>query len=88
MRGIISQPAFAEDARWNAEREAVARGTRLPAESALAIGTGPNRRIFTKKLGSQQTPCWRKADSNPWSPLNGRRVRDHPCHLARIRIPA
>ena len=25
---------------------------RLPPESALAIGTSPNRRIFTKKLGS------------------------------------
>jgi alkanesulfonate monooxygenase SsuD/methylene tetrahydromethanopterin reductase-like flavin-dependent oxidoreductase (luciferase family) len=24
----------------------------------------------------------------PWSPLHGRRVRDHPCRLARIRIPA
>jgi uncharacterized membrane protein len=31
---------------------------------------------------------WRNAASNPWSPLHGRRVRDHPCRLARIRIPA
>ena len=38
--------------------------------------------------GSHATPRWRKADSNPWSPLHGRRVRDHPCRLARIRIPA
>src|SRR5438270_12592488 len=30
---------------------------------------GPvHRRIFTKKLGSQQTPCWRERDSNPRSP--------------------
>src|SRR5947208_13018345 len=34
------------------------------------------------------TRRWRKADSNPRSPLHGRRVRDYPCRLARIRIPA
>ena len=29
MRGIISQPAFPEDARWNAEREAVESGVEI-----------------------------------------------------------
>src|SRR6266704_2534037 len=27
-----------------------------------------------------------EADSNPWSPLRVRRVRDHPCPLSRIRF--
>jgi hypothetical protein len=29
VRGIISQPAFPEDARWNAEREAVELGVEI-----------------------------------------------------------
>jgi hypothetical protein len=29
VRGIISQPAFPEDARWNAEREAVESGVEI-----------------------------------------------------------
>jgi hypothetical protein len=29
VRGIISQPAFPEDARWNAEREAVEFGVEI-----------------------------------------------------------
>ena len=44
-------------------------------ESARAIGTGPNRRIFTKKLGSQETPCWSKGDSKSRSRITNRRFR-------------
>jgi hypothetical protein len=29
VRGIISQPAFPEDARWNAERQAVEFGVEI-----------------------------------------------------------
>ena len=31
---------------------------------------------------------WRKADSNLWSPLHRRRLRDRPWRLVRMRVPA
>ena len=31
---------------------------------------------------------WRKADSNLWSPLHRRRLRDRPWSLVRMRVPA
>ena len=31
---------------------------------------------------------WRKADSNPWSLLHRRRLRDRPWRLGRLRVPA
>src|SRR6516165_10419064 len=33
-----------------------------------------------------QTVRWREPDSNPWSPLNRRRLGDHPWRLVRMRV--
>ena len=37
-------------------------------------------------FGVSLTRCWRKADSNPWSQLHRRRLRDR--RLVHIRVPA
>jgi hypothetical protein len=39
-------------------------------------------------LSSQRIRRWTKADSNPWSLLHRRRLRDRPWRLVRIRVPA
>src|SRR6516162_4904715 len=64
----------------------------LSAPAALLLE--PSKKLACKlrhsleNTGSHMTPRWRKADSNPWSLLHGRRFREHPSRLARIRIPA
>ena len=45
------------------------------------IGTSQRRNTEVRL-----THRWRKVDSNPWSPLNRRRLRDHPWRLGRMRV--
>src|SRR6516164_7803909 len=53
------------------------------------VAGDPNLKLEAPRgTDSSQTPRWRKMDSNHWSPLHGRRVREHPSRLARIRILA
>ena len=43
-------------------------------------------RLRRRGTDGLSTHRWRKADSNPWSPLNRRRLRDHPWRLVRMRV--
>ena len=42
--------------------------------------------IRFRKSDSHRTRRWREPDSNPWSPLNRRRLGDHPWRLVRMRV--
>ena len=52
------------------------------------VSIARDRGVNESERSSPLTRRWSKGDSNPWSPATWRRVRDHPCRLARIRIPA
>src|SRR5438067_9530313 len=61
------------------------RGLRSALETdGIAPSPGDAKRLGT---GSSLTLRWRKADSNPWSPLHRRRLWDRPWCLVRMRVP-
>jgi hypothetical protein len=59
VRGIISQPAFPEDARWNAEREAVEFGVEIGEYRGVVRVP---RRVIQGLLPERPTPsrAWRR----------------------------
>ena len=56
-------------------------GTARGKDAFDEIGTSQRRNTEVRL-----THRWRKVDSNPWSPLNRRRLRDHPWRLGRMRV--
>ena len=54
MRGIISQPLFSEDARWNAERQAVEFGVEI-GEDRGVVGV-PRGACSSGPLPERPTP--------------------------------
>jgi hypothetical protein len=71
VRGIISQPLFSEDARWNAERQAVEFGVEI-GEDRGVVGV-PRGACSSGPLPERPTP--RAMCRGVLSPANA--VREH-----------